>query len=46
MLGLILSTLDAIAMAFTDASRKKVLDQGADAGLVSVWCAHPMPSGQ
>lgn len=38
MLGLILSTLDAIAMAFTDASRKKVLDKGADAGLVSVWC--------
>lgn len=38
MLGLILSTLDAIAMAFTDAARKKVLDKGADAGLVSVWC--------
>ena len=38
MLGLILSTFDAIAMAFTDAARKKVLDKGADAGLVSVWC--------
>lgn len=38
MIGLVLSTLDAIAMAFTDASRKKVLDKGADAGLVSVWC--------
>jgi len=38
MLGLMLSTLDAIAMAFTDAARKKTLDKGADAGLVSVWC--------
>ncbi len=25
-------------MAFTDAARKKVLDKGADAELVSVWC--------
>ena len=38
MLGLILSSLDAVAMAFTDAARKKVLDRGAEVGLVSVWC--------
>jgi drug/metabolite transporter (DMT)-like permease len=38
MLGLILASFDAVAMAFTDAARKKVLDRGADAGLVSVWC--------
>ena len=38
MLGLILSCFDAVAMAFTDAARKKVLDRGAETDLVSVWC--------
>ena len=38
MFGLILSCLDAVAMAFTDAARKKVLDRGAETDLVSVWC--------
>lgn len=30
--------MDAVANAFTDAFRKKVLDLRFDAGLVSVWC--------
>jgi len=30
--------MDAVVNALTDASRKKVLDQQFDAGLISVWC--------
>jgi drug/metabolite transporter (DMT)-like permease len=38
MLGLLLCLIGAVFNVFTDASRKKVLDENHDAALVSLWC--------
>jgi drug/metabolite transporter (DMT)-like permease len=38
MIGLLLACVGAVFNVLTDASRKKVLDQGHDAALISLWC--------